>query len=308
MEYLTTTLLDSAPIDLKYRLALRNALARTLIRYYHARPYRLKSGLEEGVLTDTSEAAEPVAKYGGDRVSDRVATKLLDMIAHGELTPGQRLPGERQLAEQMGVSRVSVRAALQQLKTQGFLTAVQGGGTRVLSTAGDMDPALTEMIRVKFDNLYDLAEIRVILESWAARRAAMNATPEQVAEIGRTVMAMAQPSRGKLRATDDVDFHIAIGKAAGSPIYMHILSVIRDTLTQMLEFHRHELFERSEDKTVLAQHRAIHRAIDRRDPEAAAAAMTSHLNWVLEHYHAARRRREATTAAEAAAEALIQPR
>jgi GntR family transcriptional regulator, transcriptional repressor for pyruvate dehydrogenase complex len=258
-------------------------------------------------LTEASDAAEPVAKFGGDRVSDRVATKLLDMIAHGELTPGQRLPGERQLAEQMGVSRVSVRAALQQLKTQGFLTAVQGGGTRVLSTAGDMDPALSEMIRVKFDNLYDLAEIRVILESWAARRAAMNATPEQVAEIGRTVMAMAQPSRGKLRATDDVDFHIAIGKAAGSPIYMHILSVIRDTLTQMLEFHRHELFDRSEDKTVLAQHRAIHRAIDRRDPEAAAAAMTAHLNWVLEHYHAARHRREAITAAEAAAEALIQP-
>jgi GntR family transcriptional regulator, transcriptional repressor for pyruvate dehydrogenase complex len=71
----------------------------------------------------------------------------------------------------------------------------------------------------------------------------------------------------------------------------------------MLEFHRHELFDRSEDKTVLAQHRAIHRAIDRRDPEAAAAAMTAHLNWVLEHYHAARHRREATTAAEA----LIQP-
>ena len=252
-----------------------------------------------------SEAAEPVAKCGVDRVSDRVATKLLDMIARGELTPGQRLPGERQLAEQMQVSRVSVRAALQQLKTQGFLSAVQGGGTRVLSTAGDMDPALTEMIRFKFDNLYDLAEIRVILESWAARRAAMNATPEQVAEIGRTITAMAQPARGRLRASDDVDFHVAIGKAAGSPVYMHILSVIRDTLTQMLEFHRHELFDRSEDKLVLAQHRAIHRAIDRRDPDAAAAAMTVHLSWVLEHYQSARRRREAALAAGAKADAAL---
>jgi GntR family transcriptional repressor for pyruvate dehydrogenase complex len=240
-----------------------------------------------------SEAAEPVAKCGVDRVSDRVAAKLMDMIARGELTPGQRLPGERQLAEQMQVSRVSVRAALQQLKTQGFLSAVQGGGTRVLSTAGDMDPALSEMIRVKFDNLYDLAEIRVILESWAARRAALHATPEQVAEIARTITAMAQPTRGRLRAADDVDFHVAIGKAAGSPVYMHILSVIRDTLTQMLEFHRNELFDRSEDKAVLAQHRAIHRAIDRHDPDAAATAMTAHLSWVLEHYQAARLRREA---------------
>ena len=49
---------------------------------------------------------------------------------------------------------------------------------------------------------------------------------------------------------------------------MHLLSVIRDTLTQMLEFHRHELFDRSEDRIVLAQHRAIHRAIDRHEPDA----------------------------------------
>ncbi|HSK38856.1 MAG TPA: winged helix-turn-helix domain-containing protein, partial [Arenibaculum sp.] len=75
---------------------------------------------------------------GSARVSDRVAARLLDMIAQGHLTPGQRLPGERLLAEQMGVSRVSVRAALQRLKTQGFLAAVQGGGTRVVSSTRDM--------------------------------------------------------------------------------------------------------------------------------------------------------------------------
>ncbi|MCR6631522.1 MAG: winged helix-turn-helix domain-containing protein [Magnetospirillum sp.] len=62
----------------------------------------------------------------GGRISDRVADSLLARIASGEWTPGQRLPGERQLAEDMGVSRVSVRAALQSLKTQGFVDAVQG--------------------------------------------------------------------------------------------------------------------------------------------------------------------------------------
>lgn len=219
-----------------------------------------------------------------DRVSDRIATRLLDMIAQGHLTPGERLPGERQLAEQMGVSRVSIRAALQRLKAQGFLAAVQGGGTRVLSSTSDMDPALTEMVRRKLDNLYDLAEIRLVLESWAAGRAARNATLGQLDEIERTVEAMAQPEREGMRGQDDMAFHLAIGKAAASPVYMHILSVVRVTLGHMLEFHRYELFGPGHDETVLAQHRAVLEAIRQGDAEAASQAMSAHLSWVLERY------------------------
>ena len=70
-----------------------------------------------------------------ERVADRVAQELLRLIAAGKLAPGERLPGERHLAEMMHVSRVSVRAALQQLKTQGFVASVQGGGTRVLAAS-----------------------------------------------------------------------------------------------------------------------------------------------------------------------------
>ena len=233
----------------------------------------------------------------GDRISDRVAGTLLDMISRGQLTPGQRLPGERQLAEQMNVSRVSVRAALQKLKTQGFLTAVQGGGTRVVSSAGTMDGALTEMVRSQLDNLYDLVEIRLTLEGWAARRAATNAGPEQLAAIKAAVDAMGEPSRHRQRAKDDVDFHIAIGQAAASPVYMHILSVIRDILTHMLEFHRYELFSPDEDREVLGQHRAIYEAIAANDPDAAEAAMRHHLTWVLDHYHDDRRRLDRDAAA-----------
>ncbi|HEV7372687.1 FadR/GntR family transcriptional regulator [Arenibaculum sp.] len=229
----------------------------------------------------------PAAEHLGDRVSDRVAARLLDSIARGELTPGQRLPGERQLAEQMGVSRVSVRAALQRLKTQGFLAAVQGGGTRVLSSTRDMDPALTELIRVKLDNLYDLAEIRLVLEAWAAGRAARNATAEHLDEMGRTIGRMADPARLAQRGRDDMEFHLAVGKASGSPVYTHILSVIRETLGHMLDFHRHELFAADDDLTVLEHHRAVHAAIAARDPQRASDAMRAHLAWVLERYHLA---------------------
>lgn len=254
-------------------------------------------------------AGETVGKTAGSTaggtaggVADRVAQTLLDRIAQGELSPGERLPGERQLAQQMSVSRVSVRAALQQLKAQGFVTAIQGGGTRIVSSAAAMDDALTALVRSQIDNLHDLAEIRMALESWAARRAAERAAPEQVAEIRDALEAMAAaPPRRPVgeggrrqpdKAVEDMRFHFAIGKAAASPVYTHILSVIRDILSQMLDFHRYQLFMKPEDDaTVLRHHRAIFDAIAGHRPEQAETAMRAHLAWVLTHYDEERGRR-----------------
>jgi DNA-binding FadR family transcriptional regulator len=240
-------------------------------------------------------------KIARQRISDRVAEEIMWLIASGRFAPGERLPGERQLAEMMRASRVSVRAALQQLKAQGLLAAVQGGGTRILSSARALDQPLSRLVRLDRNNLQDLAEIRAILEVWAARRAARQATPEQITEIERRLELMARPERqGLVRAGDDVGFHFAIAKAAGSAVYCHVLSVVRDTLYAMLEYHRYELFETPDDDwEVYGQHRAILEAIGAGDPEAAAAAMDRHLRWVLDHYRAGQRRHDAVPRAAA---------
>ena len=94
------------------------------------------------------------------------------MIASGSLVPGERLPGERQLAQMMNVSRVSVRAALQQLKAQGLVAATQGGSTRIIASSESLDRGLGRLVRADLRNLLDLAELRAQLEAWAARRAA----------------------------------------------------------------------------------------------------------------------------------------
>lgn len=220
------------------------------------------------------------------RISEWVAQQLLDRISRGELVPGQRLPGERQLAEQLHVSRVSVRAALQKLKTQGFLTAVQGGGTRVVSSTGVMDGALTAMVRGKHDNLCDLVEIRMALEGWAARRAAEHATPEQVANIGRILAAMSQTGGDGNRAADDMDFHLSVAQASGSPVYLHLLSTIRDILGNMVELNHTEPYMENHEALMIDHHRAIYDAIARRNADDAANAVTAHLGWVLARYHA----------------------
>jgi GntR family transcriptional repressor for pyruvate dehydrogenase complex len=235
---------------------------------------------------DSAKTREP------ERLSDKVAEQLLVMIANGSLSPGQRLPGERQLAEQMGVSRVSVRAALQRLKTQGFLAAVQGGGTRVISSDATMDPGLSQLVRLNQENLHDLAELRMVMEVWAARRAAVKASQEDITEMAAILAAMeAGNSRGRRKGEDDIRFHLAIARASGSAIYMHIVGVIRDILRQNVEHHRYDMFDTpAEDELLLDHHRAIYHGIRARDPEAAAAAMQEHLTWVVRRYEEARKK------------------
>lgn len=224
-------------------------------------------------------------------LADQVAADLMDKIASGHLSPGERLPGERQIADTLNVSRVSVRAALQQLKARGMLQSVQGGGTRVVSSAEQLIDPLLLLVRSRDENLRDLAEIRVALEGWAARRAAERRTPDQLKALQDAVDAMADAGTGEAAretmATADVNFHLAIGQAADSPVYLHLLSTIRDVLFNMLTYHRKELFTGDEgDAAVLMQHRRILSAVRDQDPGAAETAMTDHLMWVLAHYEA----------------------
>ena len=225
-------------------------------------------------------------KIPRERVADRITQELLRLISSGKLAPGERLPGERQLAEMMDVSRVSVRAALQQLKAQGFITAVQGGGTRIAVPANELDSGLSALVKANQQNLSDLAEIRMNLEVWAARRAAERAKPSQLAEIDKAMKTMSEPARPeRFKAQDDHRFHLAIAKASGSAVYLHLMSVLSETLEEVFVFHRYHLYPESEDDaTFMQQHRAIARAIRAGDGERAAEAMRAHLATTLSRY------------------------
>lgn len=222
-----------------------------------------------------------------ERIADRVAQELLRMIAAGDLVPGERLPGERRLAEMMNVSRVTVRSALQHLKSRGFIAAVQGGGTRILAAdAKNSASALTRLVQVDRKNLKDLAEIRAGLEVWAARHAAERGTDEQLAEIADTLAIMNRPGRAeRFKAQDDQRLHLAIGKASGSAVYMHLMSMLSDILEEMFAYHRYTLFiGPSEDRLIAKKHREIVEAIQARDGNMAARAMAEHLQTVLTMY------------------------
>ncbi len=242
--------------------------------------------MSDSASTTLSAPPRVSSRKGGDRVSDRVTDRILARIASGEWAPGSRLPGERQLAEEMGVSRVSIRAALQGLKTQGFLDAVQGGGTKVISNVACMDSGLSELVRVNHANLADLAEIRAILEVWAVRRAAQSRTEAQLADLSEIMAATERDiSKGKHKTENDIRFHLAIAGASGSGVYIHLMATLRGILQQMLDHHRYEMFATlDDDRMILAHHRTICQAIRNRDPDGAAEAMRLHLEWVVDRY------------------------
>ena len=230
-----------------------------------------------------------------ERVSDRVASELLKLIGDGRLTPGERLPGERQLATMMGVSRVSIRAALQQLKEQGLLSAVQGGGTRLLASDREIESDPGQLPRIDADNIHDLIAIRSIIEVWAARRAAERATPQQIADL-----EAATQHAGDRQAQDDFRFHRAIARASGSKMYLHLIERLRDTLEAALDYERSAIPRSPEEaQAVAAQHAAIVAASRDRDPAAAAAAAQAHLDFLRDRHRGVVAN---TTAASQAAE------
>ena len=109
-----------------------------------------------------------------DRVADKVAAQLKLAISSGAIKVGERLPSERELAEQMGVSRPSVREALQKLEILGMVQAIQGGGTVVKNlTEQEIRTPIEIVLGEDRQKVVELTEVRACMESWAAREAAM---------------------------------------------------------------------------------------------------------------------------------------
>jgi GntR family transcriptional repressor for pyruvate dehydrogenase complex len=222
-------------------------------------------------------------------LSERVAEHLRARIVQGDLGPGQRLPGERQLAEALGVSRVSVRSALQCLKAEGFLESKQGRGTQVVSSAKSMGSPLLALVRGNPESLAELIELRSILESWAAKRAATRATPEDLAELERIVLAMESDKNRQHTAKDDILFHMTIAKASGSAAYRHVVDVIHQVIEDMVSHLRLTVFDNPKSAKELAQqHREIFTAIRDGQAHRSADLMERHLRSALREESALR--------------------
>ena len=217
-------------------------------------------------------------RAAGQSVADWVAEELKRHIASGDLAPGDRLPGERQLSDALSVSRVSIRSALQNLKAQGLLSSVQGGGTHVVARDPSMDRPLLHIVGSDPHALHDLAEMIGHVARFGARRAAKNVTPDQIEDMKAVLETMALSGRSpSLQATDDIKFHALLARASESGVYMHLMSVLQETLgAALMSIAARNQPTREEAQTLLHINRLMVLALVEQDADRAGNLAQSH--------------------------------
>ena len=219
------------------------------------------------------------------RLSDVVATELENRILEGSLKAGDRLPAERELALELGVSRPSLRAALQSLVAKGLLITRHGGGTFVTDT---MQAAFTDpwhqMLKDHPDIRGDMLEFRHMLEGQAARLAAERATEEDFERIRQCHGALERAFEEQdlaLCIKTDVEFHQAIAEASHNVMIGHLSSSLHKVMEGHVQGNLEYLTARPELWAQLrVQHLAIWDAVRERRMELAGRAAHQHLEFV----------------------------
>lgn len=214
------------------------------------------------------------------RIYEQIVTQIEKRILNGELKPGDKLPSERELTKEFGVSRTAVREAVKTLREKGLVDVQLGRGTFVINqTTSAMRRSFDMLMKFGYaDAFYDLTEIREILEPEIVAQAALNASPEQIAALSLTVEIL-DDHRYSMEAwaQADSDFHNILAEATGN----RIIPILLNSVTTLIHDQRRRLIQLpNRGKITREEHQRILDAVIARDPAAARIAMFDHLKRV----------------------------
>jgi len=221
------------------------------------------------------------------RISDAIAASLERRILEGSLKPGDRLPPERELATELGVSRPSLREAIQKLASKGMLQSRQGGGTYVTDRLEStfFDP-WRDMLGSHPNLREDLLEFRRMLEAQAAEWAAERATEADLTRLEQAFEALSAAFAGDdlaQRSACDIAFHQAVCEASHNALLGHLSSAMLRLMHDNIRLNLGELRGIPGAGALLeGQHRALYQAIREHKPAAARAAAETHIAFVQE--------------------------
>lgn len=222
--------------------------------------------------------AEGIAARGGKDSTEIVITYVRDLIARGELRPGDRLPAERDLSSQLGVSRPTIRAGLRALAAMGVVQPRHGSGTYIPEgppTLGS-EPLrfLAALHGLTREEMY---EARRVLEVSAAGLAAERASAEHIAGIAEEVASLFASIEDPVGfLVHDIRFHRAVAAACGNPIIASLVEMVAALYYEQ----RRETATRATDRNLRDAadlHRGIYLAIRKHEVEHAKSLMNRHL-------------------------------
>lgn len=220
------------------------------------------------------------------QVADIVAERIEKLIIDGILKVGQPIPSERALCEKLGVSRSALREGLRVLRGLGIIDTQHGRGSYVAQLSADRDASpLMHLFNSQPRTLYDLLEVRAILESEAARLAAQRGTSADFIMIRRryeewqSMQAdIAARSHQELARADHA-FHRAINDAAHNPVLVHTLQSLSDLMLSSVLASVRNLYHRAEHKRQIDRHHErLFNAVIERESERAGRVAREHIN------------------------------
>jgi GntR family transcriptional repressor for pyruvate dehydrogenase complex len=219
---------------------------------------------------------EPVKR---SRLSSQIVLQLCGLIREGRLRAGDRLPPERELADQLHVSRSSLREALRTMEMAGLITSRHGSGAYVRDAVSwDAVSPLALVLQTSGDHVGDLWEIRLMVEPEIAARAALRATDADLAAL--TDLLQRQESaieREDVSLGIDRDFHSALAQASHNAVAVRVVELIGSLLEAG---RRHFVTSPERRQNAIDRHHEILHAVRARLPEEARNAMRRHLQEV----------------------------
>ena len=212
------------------------------------------------------------------RLFQDVADQIVALIEEGAFPPGSRLPGERELSDRFGVSRVTIREAEIALQATGRIRIKTGSGVYVADPA-DMAPPS----RLPDVSAFELTEARSLFESEAAALAAPIISAGDLAALRDLLDQMAQDSLSDDEVTAiDRLFHLTIAGASGNKAIIHVIEDLWRLRTELAEVRRtHASVCHSDGAARQMEHSAIVEALEQRNPQAARVAMRQHFSRLL---------------------------
>ena len=209
------------------------------------------------------------------RLYRQIAAQLRALIAVGEFPLGSRLPPERDLALQLGVSRPSVREALIALEVEGLVEVRMGSGIYVMA----LEPALHARAAEAELGPFDIIRTRQLIESELAAVAARQKSAVTLKRLRAAVKLMEDDiARGVMPFHGDRDFHVALAEASDNAALVRVVTELFDERNNPLFVQLGRHFENARSwRQAVAEHRAVMRAVAAGDVAGARAAMRSHL-------------------------------
>lgn len=214
---------------------------------------------------------------------EEIIKKIRDLITSNKLKPGDRLPSERKLSEEFGVSRGNVREVIQKLEFYGLLKTLPQSGTVVANMGVPaLSGMITDILQLKKPDFKSLVESRIMLEMQVVALAAERRTETHLEHIKEALEAYRLKVENNEDAVEeDLMFHLKISEASGNPVLNTLMLIITPEI--IANFEKYHVCKKSMTGDNLIEHQQIFDAIKEKNPEKAKRELQFHFKTLYEY-------------------------